>query len=499
MNIERGTSADLRNRDATPQMRRYDRLWDAIDEVADRVGANKTAYQFALRMLLLRAVADPLETVDVWLQFRREAQESSGTEGSIARVLEFALEREIANSAAESTIWEIRDHIQRPSAETQDALQELVSAVDYCDGDPVVAFGLVLERYSRTNGEGGDYFTPRSVVSLAVRLADPKPGETIFDPACGSGGFLVAAHMHAAISQNAAPQLFGRESNRDAWQIAQMNLLAYGLRADLGEKPIDSLLCHEERRAAGNDVVLLNPPFNQKDWATDLEIKDLLWKFGDPPRSNANFAWLQRALALLAPHGRACVLMPAKSARDSRSKAREITRRFVGSDVIEALVMLPPSLFPHVRVSACVWVLNKDKRAVVSSALRDRHDEILLIDASEMGEQVTRGQCVVPDPAIERITTLLHSWRSHNWTSLRPELESVGPSGPWWTTVTKMDVESQEWDLTPSRYIGGSHPDDGRQSSNLDAEFDDLVRRLADRMARVRHLDRVLLEKLGDW
>ncbi|WP_177246605.1 HsdM family class I SAM-dependent methyltransferase [Actinacidiphila alni] len=475
-------------------------MWTAIDGLADRLGAYKTAYQFALRMLLLRAVTDPLDTDNVWAWFCQEVRETLETEAPIAGVLEHALEREMAGSTAGTVIWEMRDHIQRPSAETQEALRNLVGVVDAVDGDLRDVFEMALEHYSRTNGEAGNYFTPRSVVSLAVRLADPRDGERVFDPACGSGGFLLAAHRHAATSAHTTLGLSGRESNRDAWQIGQMNLLAHRLRADLGEQPVDSLLEPASTGEGGNHVVLLNPPFNQRGWATDAEIKALPWELGHPPRSNANFAWLQRALALLAPNGRACVLMPDQSTRDSRTKAREITRRLVGTDAVEALVTLPSGLFPHVRVPACVWVLNKDKRSETGSGSRDRHDEILLVDASGMGEQVTRGQWVIPELAIERITRVLQSWRSHNWGRERGELEpSEASTNAWWTTVTTSDVEALEWDLTPSRYIPGSRPEGVSQPHDPDAEFDGLVRRLAERMARVHQLEQALLEKLGEW
>jgi type I restriction enzyme M protein len=488
----------LPNRDATETMRRQGPLWKAVDALAGRTD-ELTAYQRALRLLFLRIVTTREEADGPWASFRDQAQADPSPGEFTDRILEAALQRWASKNGIVPNTWTVEDYVRRPAPETYEASQALIQAVDTLKGNLLDVFELTLERCARTTGDAGDYFTPRSLVRLAVSLADPKPGDRVLDPACGSGGFLLAAHAHAAASIGDPVQLVGRDLNPRAWQIAHLNLLAHGLRPDLGKRPAN-ILRASLQDCADYDVVLVNPPFNQKDWADEAtiraEAKDGDWAFGAPPSSNANFAWLQRALLRLAPTGRACVLMPGSTTKDGRLKAREITRRLVGKDVIEALVMLPTGLFPHTRVSACLWVLSRDKGAD-GSATRDRRDRILLIDAREMCEQATRGQWLIPDTAIDQLACALRSWRTDGWESFCAE---AGPKGArWCEAVSRSEVEERDWDLTPSRYISSSARDVDGERGVGESHYDDLLQRLSQRIVRCQELDRVLLERLGDW
>ncbi|WP_327094694.1 SAM-dependent methyltransferase [Nocardia vinacea] len=409
---------------------------------------------------------------------------------SIDGQLDSALAAAAGEREAGGGAWTTQDQIAHPSPQTWAALRALIDVVDAISGDLVRVFDLVLERYSWTQGVGGQYFTPRSIIRLTVGVADPRPDGTIFDPACGSGGFLLgcAQHLMATAPESNPPTLAGRELNPGILQIAHLNLLAHGLQADLGERPTNSLL--DLNDSAAHDIVLLNPPFNQKNWATDREIESKVWVFGPPPRANANFAWLQRAVSLLSPAGRGVVLMPSESLRDSRSKPREVLQRLVTEDLVEAVVSLPDGLFPHVRVSACLWVLNKDKGATSTGNGRNRSGQTLFVDARDMGEQVTRGKWQLPDAVVDSVVRAIKAWRSSEWEMFRPE--EVWPGRDWCGTADISEIKQRDWDLTPSRHISSTpHGEQGK-------EFDELVQRLALRMERVRDLDRILLQKLRE-
>lgn len=494
MNRPAAPAHPLPNRDATEAMRRHGPLWKAVDTLAARIG-EPTAWQCALRLLFLRIISSREEADRRWTSFRNQAQADPPRGEFTDRILEAVLKQWASENSTDPDTWTMGDYVQRPAPETHRAFQALIQAVDTLQGNLLDVFELALERCARTTGVGGDYFTPHSLVRLAVRLADPKLGDRVLDPACGSGGFLLAAHAHAAASVGDSVQLAGRDLNPRAWQIAHLNLLAHALRPDLGEEPANSLRASPADNAA-YDVILVNPPFNQKDWASEAEIQAEAaagdWPFGAPSGSNANFAWLQLALLKLTPTGRACVLMPGSTTRDSRLSARGL----VGADAIEALVMLPAGLFPHARVSACLWVLNKDKGAH-GSATRDRRDQILLIDARKMREQVTRGQWLIPDAAIDQLARALRSWRTDAWESFCAEAGAKGDR--WWEAVSRSEVEQRNWDLTPSRYISPSAQDVDGKGSDRQRQFDELLLRLSERIVQCQELDQVLLERLGDW
>ncbi len=499
MNIGVEQELDLRNRNATDLVRRHSDIWAVVDTLSGCVGA-QPAYQFVLRMILLRIIEPTGDARSPWDLFAAEALEPEDEEASIDTVLEAALRKWVGESTAETEAWEMRDFIMNPTVETTAALHAMVLAVAALRGDAVEVFDLVLERYSRAEGDGGDYFTPRSLVSLVVSLLDPRPGERVFDPACGSAGFLVAAADHARRAETGGEDgaLVGRDVNRGAWQIGRMNLLAHGLRGDLGAGPINAFLGGIRGEEGHCDVVMLNPPFGQKDWASDTEIKTRDWPFGRPARSNANFAWLQAAFSSLRAGGRAGVLMPATSTRDSRLAAREITANLVKGDVIDALVTLPDGLFPHLRVSPCLWILSHGKGTVRGSGERDRHGQFLFVDARNMGEQVTRGQRILPDSAIAQIAEVVRTWRSPDWGSFVPDQHGAGHG--WWATATRADIEAREFDLTPERYVpSGQHQEGTDQQRDNDEEIRELTWRLLRRTERVQELDGRLREVLSQW
>lgn len=491
MNVGREPGSDLRNRNATDRMRYHNEVWAAVDALASRIGS-PAACQFVLRMLLLRIIRHPDAVEDPWAWFKTLASQGEDGEASVDQALEAALRQWASEMTAQPEAWEMSDFILHPTEETGEALNSLILAVDAARGDLVQLFDLVLERHSRTAGEAGAYFTPRSLVRLVVNLLDPRPGERVFDPACGSAGFLVAAAEYVQAARDGVGLvLAGRDMSRGARQVATMNLLAHGLQAQLGEGPTNSLI-DSPGAAPDSDVVVLNPPFNQKGWASDAEIKRRDWPFGRPPRSNANFAWLQHAVSLLTPNGRACVLMPAGSTRDSRMAAREIVRQLVEGDVIDAIVMLPDGLFPHLRVSACLWVLSRGKGGIGNDGERDRRHQTLFIDARAMAEQVNRGHWEIPDTAVTRIAQAVRSWRSPDWQSFQPH--ALWAEHQWCAVASRAEVEANDFDLTPTRYL--RHESD---ESDIESEIYELTQRLLARIDRVQELDALLLEALDQW
>jgi type I restriction enzyme M protein len=264
------------------------------------------------------------------------------------------------------------------------------------------AYEYLLEKFARAEGRrGGEFYTPASVVRLLVEVLQPYHG-TVYDPCCGSGGMFVQAGKFVLAHQGRPGDLVicGQESNERTWRLARMNLAIHAVAGDLGPGPADTL--HQDLHpAARADFILANPPFNMSDWARDPA--DARWRFGLPPRGNANFAWLQHIVAKLAPGGTAGVVLANGSMSARQGGEGAIRRALVEADLVACMVALPPQLFRSTQIPACVWFLSKDKGS--------RRGEILFIDARSLGDLATRTERVLSPLAIARIAGTYHAWR----------------------------------------------------------------------------------------
>lgn len=439
-------------------------VWRALDALRGHVTPT-FEYQLVLRMVVLRSLTaadvapdDPEPAVpseeamgeDGWSRLVRCARRV--TDGDLSVTAEDAL-REAWDEAgiADRVGLHGRGLFDMPqlSEQADRRLAELVLAVHRAPASDDL-FDACLGRYSRRLGEGGNYFTPQHITRLMVSLASPRLGERILDLACGSGGLLVEAarHVRTKIGVDDELVLIGRDINNEARQIAAMNLAAEGLRGDLGRGPADSL--QRGGTPSECDVVLVNPPFNMKNWAGPSLAVDSQWRFGEPPRDNANFAWLQRALDELSDTGRAVVLLADSAATGARSVERAIREGMVESGVLAALVALPKEIFPHARTSACLWILSKDRQDL-GWGHHSRSGQVLFIDASSTVKPEVRGYRALAEQEIQRIATTFSTWRGDFAGPGRPDTyEDV--TG-WCRSVSRTDIKAKEYDLKPSRYV----------------------------------------------
>lgn len=473
-------AAMSRQKQGSPQVANtFAGVWAALDDLRGHVTPT-FEYQLVLRMVVLRS----LNAADVTPDHPEPAVPSEGalkengwsrlaecarrvTDGDLTVSVEDAL-REAWDDAgiADRVGLHGRGLFDLPqlSEQADRRLAELVLAVHRAPTSDDL-FGACLGRYSRRLGEGGNYFTPKHITRLMVSLAAPRLGERVLDPACGSGGFLVEAARQVRTRAGGDDELalIGRDINNEARQIAAMNLAANGLRGDLGRGPADSL------RPLGGppskcDVVLVNPPFNVKNWAGPSPVADSHWRFGEPPRDNANFAWLQHALDELSDTGRAVVLLADSAATGARTVERAIREGIVESDVLAALVALPKEIFPHARTSACLWILSKDRQHL-DWGQHSRSGQVLFIDASSMVKPDIRGYRALAEHDIQRIVTTFNTWRGHFTAPGRPDTyEDV--TG-WCCSVSRTEIEAAEYDLKPSRYVLSSAAEVG-ESDHVD-------------------------------
>lgn len=344
--------------------------------------------------------------------------------------------------------------------------------------------------------QGGQYYTPKSIVTLIVEMLEPYSGR-VYDPAMGSGGFFVSSskfiEQHAQEQQyDAAEQkkhisVYGQESNPTTWKLAAMNMAIRGIDFNFGKKNADTFLDnqHPDLRA---DFVMANPPFNIKDWWSESLAEDVRWQYGTPPKGNANFAWIQHMLHHLAPTGSMALLLANGSMSSNTNNEGEIRKALIEADLVECMVALPGQLFTNTQIPACIWFLTKDKAngLVRNEKKRDRRGELLFIDARQLGYMRDR---VLRDFAAEdlaKVTDTFHAWQRGN------DYEDVAG---FCYSASLDDIKKHDFVLTPGRYVGAEEQeDDGEPFAEKMAR---LTEQLREQFAEGARLEAEIKRNLG--
>ena len=321
--------------------------------------------------------------------------------------------------------------------------------------------------------DGGEFYTPRSVVNLLVEMLQPFSGR-VYDPCCGSGGMFVQStrFVEAHGGNRDELSIYGQEKAASTWRLAKMNLALRGIEADLGPRDAETFTedQHPDLRA---DFIIANPPFNLKGyWSATLQ-DDPRWVYATPNDSNANYAWIQHFLYHLSPSGSAGFVM-ANGALSSKAKTDGIIRQaMVEADVVDCIVALPDKLFFNTGIPACLWFLSKNRHG---NGYRDRHGEVLFIDARNTGEMITRAQRQLTTDDIKQISSVYNTWRSQT------AHKSYENMPVFCKAVTIQEITDNDFILTPGRYVGLNDSIDtdaepveekiARLTSELLAEFD---------------------------
>lgn len=302
-----------------------------------------------------------------------------------------------------------------------------------------------LGQFASAEGKkGGQFYTPKAIVTLIVEMLQPYKGR-VYDPAMGSGGFFVQSENF--IKQHAGKiddiSVYGQEYNHTTWQLAAMNMAIRGIDFNFGGQPADTLNndLHPDLRA---DYIMANPPFNMKEWWNEKLTGDVRWKYGTPPEGNANFAWLQHMIHHLSPLGSMALLLANGSMSSNTNSEGEIRRAILEADLVECMVALPGQLFTNTQIPACIWFLTKDKTA--RNGKRKRTGEVLFIDAREKGYMKDR---VLRDFTTQDIKDIADTFRK--WQGLAEGYEDIAG----FCKATDLDdIASKDYVLTPGRYVG---------------------------------------------
>ena len=323
-----------------------------------------------------------------------------------------------------------------------------------------------LGQFADAEGKkGGQFYTPRCIVKLLVQMLEPYKGR-IYDPCCGSGGMFVQSEkfIEAHGGKIGDISVYGQESNQTTWRLAKMNMAIRGIDTNIqwGDTLHNDL--HKDLRA---DFVIANPPFNDSDWGGERLQDDVRWKFGAPPKGNANFAWVQHFIHHLSPTGTAGFVLANGSMSSNTSGEGEIRKKIVEADMVDCMVALPGQLFYNTMIPACLWFVTKDKK---DHKFRNRKGSILFIDARNMGAMIDRRHKDLTDEDIRKIAETYHTWRGEN------KLKYEDVQG-FCKSVQLDEVQKHDFILTPGRYVGAVAEEEDPE------HFDDKMKRLTSELA----------------
>ena len=334
------------------------------------------------------------------------------------------------------------------------------------DAEPDIlgrAYEYLLRKFAEGQGQSaGEFYTPKEVGWIMAYILDPEQGQEVYDPACGSGGLLVKSQLALKEKEKKISKplrLYGQEQNYVTYAMAKMNMIIHDMEGDIA---IGDTL-RNPKFLEGSvlktfDLVVANPMWNQDGYNSEFYESDTFNRFnnGYPPASSADWGWIQLMFASLNKNGKAAIVLDTGSvARGSGNKGsnreKEIRKAFVDNDWIEAVLLLPENLFYNATAPGIILILNKNK-------LKERKNRIMLINASLEFEK-GRPKNFIPDDKIEKIARVFHDWKNiDKFTKI----------------ITNEEAGGNDYNLSPSRYIGNGKEEEYRDVDEILVELAEL-------------------------
>ena len=381
-----------------------------------------------------------------------------------------------------------------------DLLKLMSSIPEEIEGD---AFGRIYEyflgNFAMAEGQqGGEYYTPTSIVKLIVSVIQPFHGK-ILDPACGSGGMFVQSadfveeHKKRAVDEIS---IYGQEKIRETVNLCKMNLAVHGLSGDILQANSYYEDLHD--MVGRFDFVMANPPFNVNKIDKERIKNDRRrFPFGMPSADNGNYIWIQLFYSALNDKGRAGFVM-ANSASDARSSEMEIRRKLIEDKVVDVMIAVGPNFFYTVTLPCTLWFFDKGKRNT------ERKDKVLFIDARKIYHQIDRAHREFTPDQIEFIANIVRLYRGENIESAHGSEKltmETFPDGKYQDVAglckvaTISEVEEQDWSLNPGRYVGVVEEEgDGL---NFKERLEELNEELEELNAEAKELEEQISENIA--
>lgn len=346
-------------------------------------------------------------------------------------------------------------------------------------------FEYFLGEFARDEGKkGGEFYTPRSIVELLVEMLEPYQGR-VMDPCCGSGGMFVQSEKFILEHQGKLSDIsiFGQESNQTTWRLCKMNLAIRGIDSSQVKWNNEGSFLKNELKDVKVDYIIANPPFNISDWSGELLRNDARWAYGIPPTGNANYAWIQHFLYHLAPNGQAGFVLSKGSLTTKSGGEDEIRKKLIEEGFIDCIVNLPAKLFLNTQIPACLWFMSKNRN---NGKYRKRKEEILFIDARNLGHLINRKTKELSQEDIHKIANTYHQWRNNNG-----QYEDIAG---FCASASLEKVRELEYVLTPGRYVGLADEED---DFNFKERFNELKAQLEQQIAEELSLNERIMKNLS--
>jgi type I restriction enzyme M protein len=341
------------------------------------------------------------------------------------------------------------------------------------------AYEYLIKKFADvTNKKAGEFYTPRSIVTLMMDVLAPQPGETIYDPACGTGGMLLQAINYVRENGGRVEmllgKLYGQEKNLTTSSIARINLFLHGIedfhivRGDTLRQPA----FHTQDKLQQFDVVIANPPFSLEQWGLEIWENDPYRRnfAGLPSNKNGDFAWVQHMIASMNPeNGRMAVVLP-HGVLFRMGAEGAIRQKILEMDVLEAVIGLGPNLFYGTGLAACILVFRAKKAP-------EKRDKVLLIDASKLYLR-GRNQNTLENEHVQQIL---------DW--YRDFADVVG----YVKVATLTEIAENDWNLNIPRYV---EPVIEEETISVEEALTNLKKSLENAYAAEEHL-KLLLYKAG--
>ena len=367
------------------------------------------------------------------------------------------------------SVFENIDFVQfttsRENAEILRQLIELFSEKSLQHVSPDIlgdAYEWILRYFAPQKAKEGEVYTAREVIKLMVEMLEPKPGESVYDPACGSGGMLISSYKHIeeTVDKDSANKLFlfGQEANHKTLALANMNLYIHDIRnAKLVSG--DTLLYPKFKEANGKikdfDIVIANPPWNQDGYDEEVLRKGEFWsdrfKYGFSPRQSADWAWIEHMLASAKDDtGRVGVVID-NGCLFRGGKEKVIRSKIIEKDLIETIILLPERLFYNTGAPGAIIILNRNKPDF-------KKEKIQFINASKEYESHSEVRKLnrLGDKNIDRI---VKAYKSDE------ELEGFS------RLIEKEKIKENDYNLNVTLYV---FPEEEVEEINIAKEWQDI-------------------------
>ncbi|MBQ9528449.1 MAG: N-6 DNA methylase, partial [Fretibacterium sp.] len=272
-----------------------------------------------------------------------------------------------------------------------------------------------------------------------------------------------------------AISVFGQEANADTWKMAKMNMAIRGIEANLGAYQADTFT-NDLNPTLKADFILANPPFNYHPWNQEKLLEDVRWKYGVPPASNANYAWIQHMIHHLAPNGKIGLVLANGALSTQSGGEGEIRRKIIEDDLIECIIAMPTQLFYSVTIPVTLWFITKGKK---------QKGKTLFIDARKMGRMVDRTHRDFSEEDIQKLADTVAAFQDG-------VLEDVKG---FCAVATLQDIAKQDYILTPGRYVGIEEQEDDGEP--FEEKMTRLTSELSGLFAKSRELEEEIRRKLG--